>query len=86
MRTNFKEKLRGKAVSALMNDAHAHCRHGHFKTSNMMVNQSGLLEDAEKDLPRFLAMTRDDLLQYIRERDLRTKEYRETQKANRKKI
>ena len=85
MSANNRDKLRGKAISALMKDAHAHYRRAHFKTCAEIVYRSGLLEDAEKDWPRFLAMTRTELVRYIRERELRTEEYKQARRDEHRK-
>ena len=58
---------------------------GNSKTFNKMVNQSGLLEDAEKDWPRFMAMIRSEIVRYIWERDPRTKEYKQARKEENRK-
>ena len=85
MSASNRDKLRGKAISALMKDAHAHYRRTHFKTCAEIVYRSGLLEDAEKDWPRFLAMTRSELVRYIWERKPRTEEYKQARRDEHRK-
>ena len=85
MSASNRDKLRVKAVSALMKDAHAHYKRTHFKTCAKEVSQSGLLEDVEKDWPRFLAMTRPELVRYIRERQPRTEEYKQARRDEHRK-